>query len=272
VQRRFGFAEVRHVVLCASLSVNLWPRLFTSSRERLTAVRESALRALCARETGVERQPDNQTTRDEGHFRDAQYFNQSRQRAVGWHGCAAHVDRHALGSLADQLELGLTALFVNCSPGRMPLQDRGKVLTQVALVLAGPESCADIEHLRVQTNLFGSVPSDTTVFRTFHEFTAPERDQLAEALAQVRARGRDTRPRRCPGQRLVNPASKSAPTYKGTFGFHPLLLLRRCDRRDALGEAARGQRHGQQCERPHRVPRRWLGPTAPRHHSGSPRR
>jgi hypothetical protein len=76
----------------------------------------------------------------------------------------------------------------------MPLHDRGKVLTQVALVLAGPESCADIEHLRVQTNLFGSVPSDTTVFRTFHEFTAPERDQLAETLAQVRDSGHEKIP------------------------------------------------------------------------------
>ena len=36
--------------------------------------------------------------------------------------------------------------------------------------------------------LFGSVPSDTTVFRTVHEFDAGQRARLAEALAEVRAR------------------------------------------------------------------------------------
>ena len=56
---------------------------------------------------------------------------------------------------------------------RLPLHDRGKVLVQIALMLAGGgESCADIEHLRLQADLFGSVPSDSTVFRTFHEIDA----------------------------------------------------------------------------------------------------
>ena len=39
------------------------------------------------------------------------------------------------------------------------------------MLAGGGESCADIEHLRLQEDLFGSVPSDTTVFRTFHEIT-----------------------------------------------------------------------------------------------------
>jgi hypothetical protein len=106
----------------------------------------------------------------------------------GGTGVAAHVGPHALGSLADQLELGSLLSSRIVPRGRTPLHYRGKVLVQMAMVLAGGgESCADIEHLRVQTNLFGSVPSDTTVFRTFHEFSAPERDQLAEALGEVRA-------------------------------------------------------------------------------------
>jgi hypothetical protein len=59
----------------------------------------------------------------------------------------------------------------------------------MSLVLAGGgESCADIEHLRTQEELFGLVPSDSTVFRTFHEFDAEQRSELVEALAEVRAK------------------------------------------------------------------------------------
>ena len=49
-------------------------------------------------------------------------------------------------------------------------------------------TCADIEHLRVQGELFGSVPSDSTVFRTLHEFDAAQRGELLSALAEVRAK------------------------------------------------------------------------------------
>ena len=93
----------------------------------------------------------------------------------GGTGVAAHVGLHALGTLADQLGLG-ASLSARVTPQgeRMPLQDRGKVLVQMALVLAGGgESCSDIEHLRAQSDLFGSVPSDTTVFRTFQELNRP---------------------------------------------------------------------------------------------------
>ena len=81
-------------------------------------------------------------------------------------GVAAHVGLHALGQLADQLSLGaLLSSRVVPTGERLPLHERGKVLTQLALVLAGGgDSCADIEHLRIQEELFGSVPSDTTSF------------------------------------------------------------------------------------------------------------
>ena len=69
----------------------------------------------------------------------------------------------------------------------MPLHDRGKVLVQSMLMLAGGgESCADIEHLRAQEDLFGHTPSDSTVFRTFHEISPTTKDDVAEAFAQVR--------------------------------------------------------------------------------------
>ena len=80
----------------------------------------------------------------------------------------AHVGLHALGCFADRLGLG-DSLSLRIPPAgeRLPIHDRGKVLVQTSLMLAGGgESCADIEHLRLQPVLFGGVPSDSTVHRT----------------------------------------------------------------------------------------------------------
>jgi hypothetical protein len=156
----------------------------------------------------------------------------------GGHGVAAHVGLHALGALADQLGLG-TSLSSRISQRgeRAPLHDRGKVLTHLALVLAGGgESCADIEHLRSQQEMFGSVPSDSTVFRTLHEFDAEQRSELSEALAEVRAKvWKKLDQRRKDSVILDFDASlvdvhselkeKAAPNYKGGFGFHPLFVF-----------------------------------------------
>jgi hypothetical protein len=107
----------------------------------------------------------------------------------------------------------------------------------MSLVIAGGgESCADIEHLRVQEELFGSVPSDSTVFRTMHEFDAEQRVRLSQALAEVRAKvwkKVDTKPSDPVildfDASLVDVHSelkeKAAPTYKGGFGFHPLFVF-----------------------------------------------
>ncbi|MCP4966021.1 MAG: hypothetical protein GY926_12395 [bacterium] len=82
----------------------------------------------------------------------------------GGTGVVAHVGLHAVGAFADRLGLGnaLSEALVWRDPG-VPVHDRGKVLVQSALMLAGGgESCLDIEHLRVGPDLFGSVPSDTS--------------------------------------------------------------------------------------------------------------
>ncbi len=156
----------------------------------------------------------------------------------GGHGVAAHVGLHALGALADQLGLGASLSSRIAARGeRAPLHDRGKVLVQLALVLAGGgESCADIEHLRAQQEMFGSVPSDSTLIRTLHQFDAKQRRELLSALAEVRAtvwQKLDTR-RRDPvildfDASLVDVHSelkeKAAPTYKKGFGFHPLFVF-----------------------------------------------
>jgi hypothetical protein len=158
----------------------------------------------------------------------------------------AHVGLHALGCFADRLGLGdsLSSRIPRAGE-RLPLHDRGKVLVHTALMLAGGgESCADIEHLRLQSDLFSSVPSDSTVFRTFHELSAQTRVGIAEAVAEIRAKvwsrsGLTTG--KSPvildiDASLVEIHSEgkenAAATFKGGFGFHPMFCIA-----DATGEA-----------------------------------
>ena len=160
-------------------------------------------------------------------------------------GVVAHVGLHALGSFADRLGLG------HCLSGaipvrgeRLPLHDRGNVLVQMALVLAGGgESCLDVEHLRAQEDLFGSVPSDSTVWRTFHQLSAETLVGLREALAPVRAQVWQRSSATVGSAPVIvdidaslvdihsDNKATTGPTYKGGFGFHPMFCFA-----DATGE------------------------------------
>jgi hypothetical protein len=113
---------------------------------------------------------------------------------------AAHVGLHALGAFADALGLGAAlSERIPVSGKRLPLHDRGKVLVHQMLVLAGGgESCADIEYLRVEDDLFADVCSDSTLYRTFTESldeeTLPEvKAGFAEVRQAVWRRARLTR-------------------------------------------------------------------------------
>ena len=157
----------------------------------------------------------------------------------------AHVGLHALGAFADRLGLGdsLSAAIPH-SGERAPLHDRGKVLVQAMLMLAGGgEACADIEHLRSQPDLFGSVPSDSTLYRTFRHVDTATLAALWEAIGQVRA-GVWRRSSATTGTGTVvldidsslhevhsENKEQSAPNYKGGFGFHPIYCFA-----DATGE------------------------------------
>ena len=139
-----------------------------------------------------------------------------------------------LGAFADRLGLG-DALSARIPPAgeRLPVHDRGKVLTQAMLMLAGGgESCADIEALRAQERLFGPVPSDSTLYRTFRQIDAATLAGLREAMAGVRAQVW----RRSSVTNTADPVildidatlvevhsenkEGTAPTYKRGFGFH----------------------------------------------------
>jgi len=167
--------------------------------------------------------------------------NSTRRVVVepGGTGVVAHVGLHSMGSFADRLGLG--DALSSAIPWRgngVPLHDRGKVLTQMALTLAGGgESCLDIEHLRIGADLFGSVPSDTTVARTFHEIDAKTRAQITTALGDVRAevwRRSAATTGNSPvvldiDASLVEIHSEgkeqTAATFKGGFGFHPMFCF-----------------------------------------------
>jgi len=163
----------------------------------------------------------------------------------GGEGAVGHVGLHALGSFADRLGVPATlSAAVPWGGERAPLHDRGKVLTQAMLMLAGGgSSCADIEHLRVESRLFGFVASDSTTYRTFREVSPAVLADLHAAFAAVR---RDVWARSSVTNRtepvvldidasLVQIHSENktgtAATYKGGFGFHPMFCFA-----DATGE------------------------------------
>lgn len=101
----------------------------------------------------------------------------------------AHAGLHALGPFADRVGLGdgLSAAMP-LRGERLPLHDRGKVLVQAMLMLAGGgESCADIEVFRSQDRIFTEVCSDTTLWRVLNGELTPEvLDGLRAAVAGVR--------------------------------------------------------------------------------------
>jgi DDE family transposase len=160
-------------------------------------------------------------------------------------GVVAHVGLHALGSFADRLRLGDSlSARIPITGERVPVHDRGKVLVQAMLMLAGGgEACADIEHLRAQPALFGSVPSDSTLYRTFRQLDCGTLAGLWEAMGEVRAqvwRRSSVTTGTAPVVLDVDSSlhqihsenkQETAPNYKGGFGYHPIYCFA-----DATGE------------------------------------
>lgn len=158
----------------------------------------------------------------------------------------AHAGLHALGSFADRIGLGAAlSTAVPWSGERAPTHDRGTVLTHAMLMLAaGGEACSDIEFLASQPRLFGEVASDSTLYRTIRNITPTVLADLTTATATVRANmwrrmgatvGTATVVLDIDAS-LVQIHSENkqgtGPTYKGGFGFHPLMCFA-----DATGEA-----------------------------------
>ena len=139
-----------------------------------------------------------------------------------------------LAGLADALGLtgGLTrGLSVH---SRKVRHEPGRVLRDLAVLLADGGDClSDLGALRDQEVLFGPVASDATAYRCLERLAEAALAGIREARAAARARawGLGQSPRRLIldiDATLATAHSEkegAAGTYKGGFGFHPLLCL-----------------------------------------------
>lgn len=150
-------------------------------------------------------------------------------------GVTSQAGTHLLGRIAARL--GIAAGFSQVLAGttsRVSAHDRGRVLTQLAMMIAAGGRClSDLKTLRDQPDLFGTVASDPTGWRAVHQVD----DTLLEGLVHVR----QAATRRLLEQAdvdeldlkvdatLLNLHSEhkegAAATFKGTFGFAPMLCF-----------------------------------------------
>jgi hypothetical protein len=160
-----------------------------------------------------------------------------RLRVTGGDASTAQlVGAHMLGELADRV--GLAWAYSTAVPWageRAPVHDRGRLLAQVAVMLASGGRCvADMAALRDQPALFGAVASDPTIWRTFDRIDPGVLDALRAARAEARAKVWTRRRRRGPVLLDVDASlveihsekkQRAASHYKGGYGFHPMFCF-----------------------------------------------
>ncbi len=193
-------------------------------------------------------------------------------------GVVGHAGARLLADLADAT--GLTAAYSSALKPLRPRgtgHDPGRITADLAVMLAdGGEAIADLAVLRDQTRVFGPVASTPTAWRLLadmdeaalaslraarasaREVTWLQAAETGEGIPTVTAAGREL-----PGLVLDLDATlvtchsekeQAAPTYKGGFGFHPLLW--------ETPTTAPGPRHVQ-APRPRRPPN--SGPSSTPH-------
>jgi hypothetical protein len=159
-----------------------------------------------------------------------------RPRTVTAHGDGL-VSHAGLGWLAETAELagltaGLTAAMAAVPQRR---HDPGRTLAQVVLALADGATClSDLAALRAQPGMFGAVGSETTVWRTFDAVGPVELRGIAAARAAARERAWAAGAGPA-GDLIIDldatiirtraDKQDAAPTYKRTYGHHPLLAM-----------------------------------------------
>ncbi len=170
-------------------------------------------------------------------------------------GVVSHAGVALLAALADRI--GLTAALSERPRSRRQrtsAHDPGAVLRDVAVALADGGTCmSDLGVLRCQPELFGSVASHATVWRTLDRVAADELGG-AEGIAAARNRARAQVWAQAGGPPLVEGmlvldvdativAAESdkvgaAGTFKRTYGHHPLLCY--LDHGDGTGDPLAG--------------------------------
>jgi hypothetical protein len=148
-------------------------------------------------------------------------------------GLVSHAGAFLLVELADRL--GLTAaLSAAMAPSRerRSAHDPGVVLRDLAIAVAdGGEHVTDLGVLRGQQPLFGKVASETTAHRVLKSIDSGSLEALRAARAKALAKAWDAgaRPQELildiDASLLIAHSEKegAAGTYKGGFGFFPLL-------------------------------------------------
>jgi len=160
--------------------------------------------------------------------------------ADGSEATVSHVGAALLTELADRV--GLTRALSRELAGvrqRRSAHDPGRVVRDLAVMLAdGGDALCDLRSLRDQPALFGAVASDATAWRVIDRIAEHE---LLDALRSARARARQrawelgARPA---GPLIIDldatlvtahsDKDGAAGTFKGGFGFHPLLAYLDC--------------------------------------------
>ena len=168
-------------------------------------------------------------------------------------GVATHAGAELLRELA--VYTGLTDAWDAALIGTykaMPTHLPGKVLADLAVAIAdGADSISDLKALRDQPDLFGAVASKPTAWRVLDRVSDGHLPLLRSGRARARAAAwaagaaPDLSAELCldlDASIVVSHSDKelAAPTWKKTFGFHPLLCF--LDRPDVVssGEALAG--------------------------------
>jgi hypothetical protein len=158
-------------------------------------------------------------------------------------GVVAHAGNVATRLLADQVGLTGALSTAVARRGFTPGHDRGRVLTDVAVLIGGGgEAIADINTLRHQREVLGSVASAPTVWRTLKGLTPAAAKRIDKARAKVRAHVWSQLPGGLPASKVADTdlgdvvvldvdatlvavhseKEGAASTFKKGFGYHPI--------------------------------------------------
>jgi hypothetical protein len=179
-------------------------------------------------------------------------------------GVVAQAGNVATRLLADHVGLTDALSGAMTRRGFAPMHDRGQVLMDVAVLVAGGgEAIADIDVLRHQSQVLGAVASAPTVWRALDEITPAVVKRVDRARAKVRAHVWSQLPSGVPASKvadgdlgntvvldvdatLVTAHSEkegAAVTFKKGFGYHPIgVWCEGGDRPNPWGQCTATQR------------------------------
>jgi hypothetical protein len=163
----------------------------------------------------------------------------------------SHAGSRLLADLADTTTVTGELSEVLASAGRRRVHDPGRVLADMAVAVAdGASTISDVAVLEHQPALFGPVASDSTCWRLLDRIDDTALGGIARARAAARevawAQHAEVRGTPFPAVSVAgrdlsglvldldasivithSETEQAAPTFKGTFGFHPMLAF--CD-------------------------------------------